>query len=297
MRRRDFLRKALAGSILTLAGGGCATTGDRSETSRSIAENLLSRIQVIDAHAHPDMDYAGMPWTDKSSTYRYMQSMGMAASSFAASGDRIFRNARLGNSAFSSTKTQIDWWLRGILGEGKVKLVRNSADIPPRSSETQPPGAILSIEGGDALEGKLQNIDEFHRMGVRIITLMHFHNNEIGDIMRPYPRMESAAGPYRGGLSDFGRDAIARMEEIGMVVDVAHASPATFREILATARKPVIDSHTNPGPIESDTARGRMRTWKEMELVARNGGVVCTWPYPYYEIQRLTILDWAKEIL
>ena len=85
------------------------------------------------------------------------------------------------------------------------------------------------------------------------------------------------------------------MEEIGMVVDVAHAGPTTFRDILSVVTKPVIDSHTNP--CAGDHERSRMRPWKEMELVARTGGVTCTWPYAYKTLPRKTVADWAKEIV
>ena len=86
------------------------------------------------------------------------------------------------------------------------------------------------------------------------------------------------------------------MEELGMVVDVAHAHPTTFREILAVAQRPVIDSHTDPSPSQEGQDHGRMRTWQEMELVAKNGGVICTWPMPRQSSGRLTMLDWAQEI-
>jgi len=297
MDRRDFIRIAMAGCAALVGGVACVKQNSKSEISTVSSAKLLSGIQIIDAHAHPDMNYVGAHWTDKSSSYRYMQDIGMAASSFSAVGDRTIRNKDLGNSAFKCAKDQIDWWMQGIIRENEVKLVLKSTDIPSRSGDNQPPGAIISIEGGDALEGKLENVDIFYHMGVRIITLMHFHNNEIGDIMKPYPHMEWTAGPYRGGLSKFGRDVIDKMEDVGMVVDLAHAHPTTYREILSAAKNPVIDSHTNPSQSEEGINHGRMRTWKEMELVAKNGGVICTWPFPYKQIPRLTMLDWAKEIL
>lgn len=297
MNRRDFLRTAVAGGVVFAGAAIYAKTGIRSGVPMERSSKILSGIQIIDSHAHPDMDYVGTHWTDKSASYSYMQDINMAASSFSAVGDRVFRNKDLGNSAFKSTQDQLDWWLQGIIKDSKVKLVLNAADIPQQSGGSHPPGAILSIEGGDALEGKLENIDVFYKMGVRIITLMHYHNNEIGDIMKAYPHYENSAGAYRGGLSEFGRSVIGKMEDIGMVVDVAHAHPTTFREILSVATKPVIDSHTSPSPTEEGIDHGRMRTWKEMELVAKNGGVICTWPFRNTTIQRTTLSDWAKEIL
>ena len=297
MNRRDFLRTAVASGAFFVGAAIYAKTCIGSDVAMEHSSKILSGIQIIDSHAHPDMDYVGIHWTDPSSSYRFMQQLNMAASSFSAVGDMTFRSSGLGNSPLKCTQDQLNWWLQGIIKEKKVALVQTIKDIPRLSSTSQPLGAILSIEGGDALEGRLKNVEEFYSMGVRIITLMHFHNNEIGDIMKAYPGYERTAGPFRGGLSDFGRSVIEKMEDLGMVVDVAHAHPATFRDILSAATKPVIDSHTNPSPTEESVDYGRMRTWKEMESVARNGGVVCTWPMRYNSIPRTTIMDWAKEIL
>jgi microsomal dipeptidase-like Zn-dependent dipeptidase len=297
MNRRNFLRTFLAGGVALFGACGCSKTILSSDGATPIENDSTSLlgIQIIDPHAHPDMDYVGARWRDKSASYRYMQDINMAASSFSAVGDRVFSSRLFGNSAFKNTQVQLDWWLEGIVKENKVKLVLKASDIPHQSDVSQPPGAILSIEGGDALEGKLDNIDKFYQIGVRIITMMHYHNNEIGDIMKAWPH--SNPGPYRGGLSQFGRRVIDKMEDVGMVIDVAHAHPTTFREILSVVSKPVIDSHTNPSPTEEGIYHGRMRTWKEMELVAKNGGVTCTWPLRYHDIPRRVISDWAKEIL
>lgn len=287
MDRREFLKKtAMYGTAL--AFGGRVFSYD--DVTASAASDVLSGVQIIDAHAHPDMDYTS--WADHSSSYQYMKNFNMT-SFFSAVGDSVFRSSRHGSSPFNYTKDQLNWWLNGIVKEKKVKLVLKSSDIPAGSGVDSVPGAILAIEGGDAFEGSLDKIEDFYKMGVRMTTLVHYKNNEIGDIMAVYPNTDP--GPYRAGLSDFGYKAIGKMEEIGMVVDVAHAAPATFRDILSVVTKPVIDSHTNPSPGTRES--WRMRPWKEMELVARTGGVTCTWPIAYKTLPRKTLNDWAKEIL
>ena len=84
-----------------------------------------------------------------------------------------------------------------------------------------------------------------------------------------------------------------------MLVDVAHADAITLKQIVGTSSKPLVDSHTSPCPDEDPLKCGRFRTWKEMELVAKTGGVVCTWPIAYRTgtLTRMTFLDWAREIL
>ena len=153
-------------------------------------------------------------------------------------------------------------------------------------------------QGGDPLEGRVERVDEFHALGVRIITLVHYRNNELGDIM--YSRStDPDPGPRRHGLTREGRAVVARMEELGMLVDVAHASTETLRDILAVARRPVVDSHTGlcrREPAAESAGCGRRRTWEEMEWVARAGGVVCVWAQGKRDGTR-GFAEWARDIL
>ncbi len=130
-----------------------------------------------------------------------------------------------------------------------------------------------------------------------MITLMHYRNNELGDIMRMWGNLDP--GPAHHGLTPTGRRVVERMQHVGMVVDVAHAHFLTLRQIAELSVKPLLDSHTSPCSIEDPLQCGRFRTWKEMELIAKTEGVVCTWPLAYKRGStiRVTFLDWAKEIL
>jgi microsomal dipeptidase-like Zn-dependent dipeptidase len=91
------------------------------------------------------------------------------------------------------------------------------------------------------------------------------------------------------------------MISLGMVIDVAHAHYATVKDIaeIAVAHGvPIIDSHTSLSPNEVPNGK-RLRTWKEMEIIAGTGGLICTWPLKWEsetgEYGRWTIRDWAKE--
>jgi membrane dipeptidase len=147
------------------------------------------------------------------------------------------------------------------------------------------------------LEGKPDRLDEFYRLGVRMITLVHYRNNELGDIMRAYEN--SNPGPSHNGLTEAGGRVVERMQQLGMVVDVAHAHTTTLKQVAEISSKPFIDSHTSPCAINDPSRCGRFRTWNDMELIAKTGGVICTWPLAYRRgaISRMTFLDWAKEIL
>jgi membrane dipeptidase len=89
------------------------------------------------------------------------------------------------------------------------------------------------------------------------------------------------------------------MQDLGIVVDVAHAHATTLKQIAEMSSRPLVDSHTSPCSIEDPLQCGRSRTWKEMERIAKTDGVVCTWPLAYTRgaTTRMTFSDWAKEIL
>jgi membrane dipeptidase len=93
---------------------------------------------------------------------------------------------------------------------------------------------------------------------------------------------------------------VERMNAKGILVDVAHAKTATLKGIVEVSAAPVVDSHTSPLPPDTDPSRPtRLRTWAEMEMVAKTGGIVCTWPLAYSggKHPRTTLRHWAEEIL
>jgi hypothetical protein len=121
---------------------------------------------------------------------------------------------------------------------------------------------LLAIEGLHALDGSLASVDTLFAHGFRMMGLTHFFDNEVA---------ASAHGVTHAGLTPLGRQVIARMEALGIVVDLAHASPQTITEVLAMATRPVVVSHTGvaatcPGP--------RNLTDDQLRAISANGGVV-----------------------
>ena len=274
--RRRFLRYSAAmGASLAL-----------SNFLSSCNWSELDGVRIVDPHAHPDQFYWDNPppdFIDRTSTLESITELGMVASSFAAVGDGGMYPAL---SFYESTKYQVSK-AQALADAGKVKRVLKTSDIPYTLEFGHLPGAILSIEGGDPLEGDPGRVDEFYGLGVRIITLVHNRNNELGDSIRLEPRI---------GLTPAGEQVVGRMQELGMVVDLAHADSATLRGAVRISRKPVIDSHTSPK--YAGTAMKRLRTWEDMDCIAGTGGVVCTWPFAHEDgTVRKSFSDWAREIL
>jgi membrane dipeptidase len=295
MNRRQFLRYSLAcGAFVAARDIPAWSQSSKSPGQPAQNKTLPKGVRIIDAHAHPDRYVHDLRQVDETSTLKAILGLGMAASSFAAIGDSVFLGRdRIPGTEYGNTKSQLEWWLKGIVKSGKARMVLKSSDVPEVLDPKTPPGVILTIEGGDPLEKKIDRVDEFYRLGVRMITLLHYRNNDLGDTMRGWSGLNP--GPMQNGLTPTGRKVVERMHELGMVVDLAHAHTKTLKGVVEISSKPLIDSHTNPCVSDDPEKCGRFRTWKDMELVAKGGGVVCTWPLR--DGTRKTFRDWAEEIV
>ena len=287
MHRRQFLRYLAAATLAMGPSNALAFFGSPklTESDKALVKGLL----IIDAHAHPDKYLIGTKSRDNASSLEAIRELGMAACAFAALGDTVAATrGHTTGTDYQLTKIQLDFWLDDIVKSGKVKLVKTASDIPKSTGPGYVPGAILSVEGGDALSGNPDRVNEFHACGVRMITLVHLGSNELG---------ESMATSQGSGLTPKGRKAVERMQETGVLVDVAHASALTLKHVGQISRRPIVDSHTHPCPVPEESRCGRLRTWQGMETVAGTGGVVCTWPMgDSRRSKRETFKDWAREI-
>ena len=99
--------------------------------------------------------------------------------------------------------------------------------------------AFLTVEEGGVLNGHLDRLEELYRQGVRLMTLMWNYENCIG-----HPNSRDASVMWQG-LKPFGREVVERMNELGMIIDVSHASDGVFRDVLEISRVPVVASHSN----------------------------------------------------
>jgi membrane dipeptidase len=116
-----------------------------------------------------------------------------------------------------------------------LSLATSSKEV--RAARAQDKIAVLmGIEGGHAIDNDIATLREFHSRGVRYMTLTHNAATDWAD--------SSNASPRHNGLTDFGREVIRQMNQLGMLVDVSHVSDATFQGVLETSRAPVIASHS-----------------------------------------------------
>ncbi len=125
-------------------------------------------------------------------------------------------------------------------------------------------GAILATEGSHALDGRLNAIEGLWKMGYRVMGLHHFFDNRLGG---------SLHGTSKGGLSDFGRQAVARMAQMGVIIDLAHSSEAVVRDVLDMGVRGLILSHTG---FKGHCDQPRNISDELMGRIAQAGGLIGT---------------------
>jgi membrane dipeptidase len=141
-----------------------------------------------------------------------------------------------GNAAVERAAAQIDAIHRVVPAHPQdLSLAKSAADI--RSAQAEGRIAILiAIEGGHLINRSLRVLRKYHQFGARYMTLTHALNVEWAD--------SSTDAPRHNGLTDFGRQVVAEMNHLAMMVDVSHVSDKTFHDVLAVSEAPVIATHS-----------------------------------------------------
>ena len=111
-------------------------------------------------------------------------------------------------------------------------------------------GVLMGIEGGHSIENDLGLLRDYHRLGVRYMTLTWSNTNDWADSSGD---IDDPAIKHHDGLTPFGKQVVQEMNRLGMMVDISHVSDKTFWDVIATTRAPIIASHSSaraltPGP-------------------------------------------------
>ncbi len=148
----------------------------------------------------------------------------------------------------------------------QLMWVRSKSDLrnllAARAAGRDIVGAQFLIEGAHALDGDLKNLDFLHRDGLQFLGITHFFDNRLGG---------SLHGTSKAGLSEFGKQVVRRANELGVNIDIAHASPKVVRDVLALAERPVVLSH---GGFKGACDSPRNLDDSLMKEVAASGGII-----------------------
>jgi membrane dipeptidase len=158
--------------------------------------------------------------------------------------------------------------LQRVVADGTAGLVllKDAGTLVHLLSEPaagQDIGAVLAVEGAQAVGGDITGVDELANHGVRMLGLAHFFDNAVAG---------SAQGIAQGGITDFGRQVIDRALAHGMIIDLAHASPTTIEDFLNRWRgAPFVVSHTG---LQSVCDNRRNLTDTQLRRIFSAGGLV-----------------------
>lgn len=131
---------------------------------------------------------------------------------------------------------------------------------------------FIGLENGSPVGQSLEKLRMFHQYGVRYMTLCHSGNNEICDSCAPKIKRWN-------GLSPFGREVVAEMNSIGMLIDVSHVSDETFYDVIRHSTKPVVATHSC---CRSLADHPRNMTDDMIRALAAAGGVIQINFYPLF---------------
>jgi membrane dipeptidase len=187
----------------------------------------------------------------------------LAAGGVAAQFWSVYVPANLpGDTAVATTLEQIDLVRRLVARHpSRLELAITAADVR-RIMKAGRVASLMGAEGGHSIGGSLGVLRALHALGVRYMTLTHTLNTPWADAATDEPAW--------GGLTDFGREVVAEMQRIGMLVDLSHVSPATMSDALDIATTPVFFSHSSARAV---TDHPRNVPDEILERLAANGGV------------------------
>ncbi len=148
-------------------------------------------------------------------------------------------------------------------------LATTAADLR-RAQREQRVAAFLGCEGGEFLDGDVDRLDAMYADGLRSLQIVHYVPSALGDLQ--------TQPPQHNGLSAFGKNVVKRCNARRVLVDVAHASFATVRDVVSLTTAPIILSHSILSLDGNRLLAARAISVEHAKLVASTGGVIGAWP-------------------
>ncbi|MFZ5637511.1 MAG: dipeptidase [Pseudomonadota bacterium] len=262
MRGRREALKRLGGSALAWTMAPAVAFGEGTGPGRAAA---APRIAIDGAGG------AGLLWFEDDAAATRAELEAIRASGMTAVVLTIAPSGRywMDDAAFEKTRTTMDrWHAIAARHPGHLLVVRDAGDLARARREGRL-GLIYTFQGAEPLGEDVDRLPMFRERGLRVLQLTHNRRNLVGD---------GCMEPGNAGLSNFGRDVVARANAEKIVVDLAHGSERTMREGIAASRAPMLISHTGCRAL-ADLPRNTDDA--TLRALAAKGGVagIIFWPY------------------
>lgn len=264
-KRHTIDRRTFVTSAAALVAAGRGVLGNLETTSASSTPRALTaawpgydKATVIDFLASPGyFNYPLNPPLDDAMIGHAVHS-GITAV-----------NLTVSQSGFSDTVENIARWMtRMEQHPAAFRQVRTVADIAD-AKVTKRLGVVLGFQDTVPFEGRIENVDIFRNLGVRVTQLTYNVRNLVGD---------GCLEPANGGLSRFGHSVVERMNAVGMLVDLSHCGQKTTAEGIAASRLPVAITHSGCNAV---ARHPRSKDDTELRALAEKGGVIGIYLMPF----------------
>lgn len=254
----------------TLALAACGNGGDAPVPAELHASTL-----TLDSHVDIPFDFA-TPSVDPltaplQANLENMQLGGLDAAFFIVYVGQGERSEQGYDSAREGALTKFDA-IRRMTSElypDLIGLARSADDVERLVGEGKLAAAI-GIENGYVIGQDLSLLDRYHELGARYMTLVHNGHNDIADSAQPNPELGDGEAEH-GGVSAFGERVIERLNALGIMVDISHASKASALDAIRLSHAPVIASHSS---VHALAAHPRNLDDETLLALRDNGGVV-----------------------
>ena len=180
------------------------------------------------------------------------------------------------NTAAHRTLELIDGTLEQVRKAPDKLQLCTTADQIIEAHKQRKFAVLMGIEGGHSIEDSLGLLRDYYRLGVRYMTLTWSNTNDWADSSGD---IDDPAIHHHDGLTPFGKQVVAEMNRLGMMVDISHVSDKTFWDVIATSRTPIIASHSSARAL---TNAPRNMTDEMLLAMKKNNGVVMVNFFPAF---------------
>jgi membrane dipeptidase len=228
-----------------------------SGVSRAAAE-LYTRALVLDCNSGPPWEDGKLPLSQ--ANLDMVRNCGVRAIKLSIGGI---------NANFAETVKEIAYIQQMIeIHPGYFLQARAPADLE-RAKREEKLGIIFSFESAEMFEGKIERIELFRNLGVRVMQLSY---------NRKSPFAAGVMEPNGGGLTPLGQQAVSKMNAVGVAIDLSHANAQTTTDAMAVSARPVLMTHAGCSAVH---AHPRNKTDEQLKALAAKGGVVGIYDLPY----------------
>lgn len=267
------IRSLIGFAFLLVIQPAIAPAADAPSETKLLARarQIHARIITFDSHLDLPFDYSGASADGKTQfdlpkTARG-QLKGAAIAVFVPQGPRTpegYAKAR----ADADKKYQL---IKAIADQNPDRAaIAYSPDEVRRISAQGKFAVVISMLNVYPLGSDIAQLDEWYKRGVRVLGYTHAGNNDWSDSSRPNKALNDKPDEL-GGLSELGKNGVARLNDLGMLIDVSQLTTPALKQVLGLTKAPVVATHSG---VKAIVDAPRNLSDEELELIRKNGGVV-----------------------